>query len=371
MKRLGVVVLATPESGGTYQYSLSMLEALVHAQEYQITLYADPANPDLVRFGYPIRRFVETRVGQLVYLAADALGLNLGDPFADEDILIAPVYSLALLQTRKPFAYTLHDLQEHHYPENFSWSQRSWRRSVHARLSRKASRIVCESRYVKSDVVRIFKVADEKVVVIAASPLRQMAAELSAAELEAVRIRLGLSSRFVFYPAQFWPHKNHLRLIDAFRQVLVQEPELRLVLTGKQRDEYAAVMRAVREAGLGDNVQHLGYIDQTDLQTIYRLAVALVMPSLFESVSIPIYEAFQAGTPVAASGILAIPEQVGDAAVLFDPQSTTAIKEAILKLVGDPEAAQSLGARGRARMLTMTPEHYGAQLQNLLCELKT
>jgi glycosyltransferase involved in cell wall biosynthesis len=370
LKRLGVVVLATPESGGTYQYSLSMLEALVHAREYQITLYADPTNPDLVRLGYPIRRFVETRVWQLAYLAADALGLNLGDPFADEDILIAPVFSLALLQTKKPFAYTLHDLQEHRYPENFSWSQRSWRHSVNARLLRKASRIVCESRYVKSDIVRIFKVADEKIVVIAAPPLRQTAAEPSAAELEVVRTRLGLSNRFVFYPAQFWPHKNHLRLIDAFRQVLVQEPDLELVLTGKQRDEYAAVMRAIKEAGLEGNIQHLGHIDQADLQAIYHLAAALVMPSLFESVSIPIYEAFQAGTPVAASGILAIPEQVGDAGLLFDPQSTTSIKEAILKLVSDPEAAQLLGTRGRARMLAMTPERYGAQLQNLLGELQ-
>ena len=58
---------------------------------------------------------------------------------------------------------------------------------------------------------------------------------------------------------------------------------------------------------------------QDDLQAIYKLATALVMPSLFESVSIPIYEAFQAGIPVLASNILAIPEQVGDAGLLFDP----------------------------------------------------
>ena len=128
-------------------------------------------------------------------------------------------------------------------------------------------------------------------------------------ELEKVRSRLGLPSRFVFYPAQFWPHKNHLRLIDAFRRVVAQEPDLKLVLTGKKRDEYRTVMRAVEDAGLKQNVQHLGYIDQADLQAIYHLATALVMPSLFESVSIPIYEAFQAGTPVAASGICRYPSR--------------------------------------------------------------
>ncbi len=104
------------------------------------------------------------------------------------------------------------------------------------------------------------------------------------------------------------------------------------MLTGKERDEYQTVMDAVAKSGLSGRVVHLGYVAQEDLQTIYRLATALVMPSLFESVSIPVYEAFQAGTPVVASGILAIPEQVGDAGLLFDPMSVASIRDAILKL---------------------------------------
>jgi glycosyltransferase involved in cell wall biosynthesis len=158
-----------------------------------------------------------------------------------------------------------------------------------------------------------------------------------------------------------------------------------LVLTGKPRpigharrrssaartsDEYLAVMRAIDKFGLNDRVLHLGYVEQDDLQTIYRLATALVMPSLFESVSIPIYEAFQVGTPVAASGILGIPEQVGDAGLLFDPKSVASIKQAILRIVKDPQAASLLAKRGRDRMRAMTPERFGAQLQDLLLGLR-
>jgi len=369
LTKLGVIVLATPDLGGTYQYSLSLLEALRHAHGYEITLYGDPSNQDLAALGYPIRRYFEPRAMQLAYLAADALGLKLADPFDKEDILIAPIYSLAALHTTKAFAYTLHDLQELHYPENFSWGQRTWRRSVHAHLSRGAARIVCEAQYVKSDIVRLFKLPDEKVFVIAAPPLRQTVAEINSAELKKVCARLGLPNRFVFYPAQFWPHKNHLRLIAAFKQVVTQEPELKLVLTGKKRDEYATVMRAVEEAGLEENVQHLGYIEQADLQAIYHLATALVMPSLFESVSIPIYEAFQAGTPVAASGILSIPEQVGEAGLLFDPLSSSSIAESILTLVSNPELAEELGNRGRKKIAAMTPQLYCSQLQELFAEL--
>lgn len=348
-----------------------MLEALRHAHGFNITLYADPSNPDLAKLGYPICKFIEPRARQLRYLAAHALGLRLKDRFENEDILIAPIYSLALLHTARPFAYTLHDLQEFLHPRRFSWRQKTWRRSVHVRLSRRAARIICESEYVKSDIIRIFHVPDKKVAVIAAPPLREVLAECSSAELEKVRSRLGLPKRFVFYPvAQFWTHKNHHRLIDAFEQVVAQDPDLKVVLTGNKSNEYASIMRRVEEAGLAENVQHLGFVEQADLQAIYHLAAALVMPSLYESVSIPIYEAFQAGTPVAASNILAIPEQVGAAGLLFDPLSSASIAESIQKLVNDPDLAKELGNLGREKMTLMTPQHYCSQLQNLFGEIR-
>jgi glycosyltransferase involved in cell wall biosynthesis len=207
-----------------------------------------------------------------------------------------------------------------------------------------------------------------------APPLRQFQADEDESELQAVRVRLKLPENFLFYPAQFWPHKNHLRLIEAFREVVAEFPNLNLVLTGKsspkgKRDEYAAVMRAINDIGLSDRVCHLGYVEQHSLRAIYQLATALIMPSLFESVSIPIYEAFQVGTPVAASGILGIPEQVGEAGLLFDPTSVASIRGAILRIARDPEAARRLGKKGRDRMASMTPERYGGQLQSLLSAL--
>ena len=367
--KLGVIVLSRPDYGGTYQYTLSTLQALQHTSGFEITLYGDPQNPDFAELGYPIRGFTESRAQQMAALTADRLHIGLPDLFASEDILLAPIYSLALLHTSKPFAYALHDLQEHYYPENFQWWQRIWRYQVHSRLLARACRVICESQQVKTDIVRIFGVLAERAAVMAAPPLRQFAADEDDDRLQATRVRLGLPEKFLFYPAQFWPHKNHLRLIEAFRDVASEVPDLHLVLTGKKRDQYEAVKKAVDQAGLSGRVCHLGYVKQDDLRAIYRLAKALIMPSLFESVSIPIYEAFQLGTPVAASGILAIPEQVGDAGLLFDPTSTASISDAMLKILSDPEAARLLG-RGRDRMLAMTPERYGAQLQNLLGELR-
>jgi glycosyltransferase involved in cell wall biosynthesis len=367
--KLGVLALARPDNGGTYQYTLSMLQALSHTRGLEITVYGDPQNPDFVKLGHPIRRFSESRRQQVAALAAYRMHIKLPDRFASQDILLAPIYSLALLHTEKPFAYTLHDIQENYYPENFSWWQRVWRYQVHAQLLRRAGRVICESRYVKADIIRSFGVPEQQAVVITAPPLRPFLADSSDDRLQAAQIRLRLPEKFLFYPAQFWVHKNHLRLIEAFAGVVAEVPDLKLVLTGKKRDEYAAVMNTVGKLGLSDKVCHLGYVEQDDLQAIYELATALVMPSLFESVSIPIYEAFQVGTPVMASNILAIPEQVGDAGLLFDPTSVASIKEAILRVTGDPEAARQLGKRGQDRMSAMTPERYGAQLRDVLTEM--
>jgi glycosyltransferase involved in cell wall biosynthesis len=368
--KLGVLALAGPDNGGTYQYTLSMLQALRHTSGFQISLYGNPQNPDFTEFGYPICSFSESRLQQLTALTADRMHIRLPDPFASQDILLAPIYALALLHTSRPFAYTLHDLQENYYPENFSRWQRSWRYQVHSRLLGRARRVICESSYVKTDIIRYFGVSEQRVAVMAAPPLRQFLADESDERLQATRIRLRLPEKFLFYPAQFWPHKNHLRLIEAFGGVAAEIPDLKLVLTGKKRDQYATVMSAIDTFGLNERVCHLGYVEQDDLQAIYRLATALVMPSLFESVSIPIYEAFQVGTPVAASGILAIPEQVGDAGLLFDPKSVTSIRDAILRIAGDPAAARLLGKSGRDRMAAMTPERYGAQLRDLLLGLQ-
>jgi glycosyltransferase involved in cell wall biosynthesis len=369
LTKLGVIALAGTDNGGTYQYTLSMLQALRHTSGFDITLYGDPQNKDFAELGYPIHAFAEPRARQIISLAARSLHIGLPDPFVSEDILLAPIYSLSLLHTSKPFAFTLHDLQENYYPENFSRWTRFWRYQVYVQLLSRARRVVCESDYVKNDIMRLFDFPAERAAVITAPPIRQFIDNESAEHLQAIRQRLQLPEKFLFYPAQFWVHKNHLRLIGAFREVAAQVPDLKLVLTGKKRDEYQTVMDAIAKSGLSEKVVHLGYVAQQDLQAIYRLAVALVMPSLFESVSIPIYEAFQVGTPVAASGILAIPEQVGDAGLLFDPMSVASIRDAMLKIVDDPAQARQFGQRGRDRMLAMRPERYGAQLQKLLLEL--
>jgi glycosyltransferase involved in cell wall biosynthesis len=362
MTKIGILATARQANGGTLLYTLSMLEALrrLPSPAYACTLYTAHDNHEYDALGLPIVRLG----GTTGVFAARLAGRRL---FDEVDVVLAPVYSMKLLGTRRPFAFTLHDLQERHLPQNFGLATRLWRRLTNRLLTRRASRIVCESRFVMQDIVRFFGVPPERVAVIPAPPvttLRDRPADADA--IEAVRRKFALPARYVFYPAQFWPHKNHRRLVDAFARVAQTRPDCALVLTGKQRDEYEPVFARVHELGLTERVRHIGYVETADLAALYRGATVAAIPTLFESISIPVYEAFAVGTAVCASNVVALPEQIGDAGLLFDPHSEEDIAEKIGTLLDRPELRADLIERGHRRIASVTHEGYAVQLAALV-----
>lgn len=369
MKRVGLLVLAGPRNGGTYQYTLSMVEAMRALPGCKVTLYTQPGNTLYDGFGMDVRPIDSSKPRWFVQVLGAAAGLKFGDPFPDEDVVIAPVLSPALLHTRAPFAFTLHDMQERHYPHYFAWWRRQWRSWVNSRLARAAATVICESSFVAEDIVRFLGIDRRRVAVIAAPPVPMTGESDDPARLAQVRDKYRLPSRYLFYPAQFWPHKNHANLVQAFARMAADFPDVDLVFTGRAQDEYERVFALVDRLGLSGRVHHTGYVDQADLFALYRLATAAVVPTLFESVSIPVYEAQQAGTPVAASDVLAIPEQVGDAGLLFDPARPDSIAEALRRLLGDDAMREELAARGRSRFAAMTMDRYRDQLRDLVARI--
>jgi glycosyltransferase involved in cell wall biosynthesis len=106
----------------------------------------------------------------------------------------------------------------------------------------------------------------------------------------------------------------------------------------------------------------VGHVTQRELCALYGGAAVTVIPTLFESISIPAYEAFAIGSPLCISDVVALPEQVGDAAILFDPKDPTDIAEKVLRIMRNPGLGGELVARGKARMATLTQQAYGGRL---------
>ena len=365
MINIGILAVARQRNGGTLLYTLSMIEALnqLPPNSHRLVVFTSPDNDEYDSLGLPI---VRVRAPLTVFMQS-LLGSN---PFAGIDVILAPVHSAILLVCGRPFVFTLHDMQERYYPQYFSLTVRIWRRLINWTLTTRAQRVICESTFVQKDIVRFIGIQADKVLVIPAPPITTLRDDVGdEVSLTAVRQKFDLPKSYVFYPAQFWPHKNHLRLVEAFRLVLREHPDCALVLTGKERDEFQRVFDRVRELGMLGNVRHIGYVERSELAALYRCATAAVIPTLFESISIPVYEAFSVGTPVCASNVVALPEQIGDAGLMFDPNSTTDIAEKICALLADPALRSRLVARGQQRIASITHAQYAQRLASIVADV--
>lgn len=162
------------------------------------------------------------------------------------------------------------------------------------------------------------------------------------------------SGRYFLYPANTWPHKNHVRLLEAFRVFLDQaSPQAdcwTLVLTGSGPESFQLLDTDVARLGLEDRVLRVGYLDRNDYLATMREAGALVYPSLNEGFGIPILEAQLAGVPIACSQIGSLPEVAGEGALLFDPRDVDAMASVLARLAVEESTRERLVVEGRSNL---------------------
>ena len=250
-------------------------------------------------------------------------------------------------RTSVPSLYQPWDLQHLHLPAFFTAGQWEARESTYRAACEQARLVIAPSAWVKRDLVDQYDLAPDRIAVVNVPPVVTAYTDPSPQDIQAIVGRLGLPERFIYYPAQDWPHKNHIRLFEALAQLRADGVTVPLVCTGhfgQRRDELEQV---ARDLGLADEVMFLGYLQPTDIKILYHRARALVFPSLYEGWGLPIVEAFSSGLPVACSDVTSLPELVGDAALVFDPYDPAAIATAIRRLWTDDELAAGLARRGR------------------------
>jgi glycosyltransferase involved in cell wall biosynthesis len=175
-----------------------------------------------------------------------------------------------------------------------------------------------------------------------------------------------LPKKFIFYPAHFWEHKNHTRLISSVGRLIQDIPDLKLVLVGSTKNGYHSALKHIQSLNLADAVMILGHVADEDMPELYRRARALVMPTFFGPTNIPPLEAFAAGCPVAISGIYGIPEQVGDAALLFDPGSVEEIASCIKRLWIDDDLCARLVRRGKQKAAAWGQKQFNERFRDII-----
>jgi glycosyltransferase involved in cell wall biosynthesis len=259
--------------------------------------------------------------------------------------------------TDVPSIYHPHDLQHVHLPDFFTSWRRRRRDLEYGTFCRQAAMVAVTSEWGRRDVIDHFGLPEDKVAVVPWAPptLAYEAPDESA--LNSASKRLELPRRFLFYPAHAWPHKNHLALFRALARLRDEEGlTVSLVCTGGDHAYAAELLNQRRALGLDEQVRWLGYVSPADLRALFELCESVVVPTLFEAASGPVWEAFVAGAPVACSNVTSLPAQAGDAAIVFDPHDEAALVAAVRRLWLDDELRRDLGRKGRERVGTFTWE---------------
>ncbi len=276
----------------------------------------------------------------------------LGDVLQSQPLhlLLCPMTAPPFADPRVPSICVVHDLQYQVYPEFFRSEERAVRDRDFRRAVETADRIVTVSEYVRGTVLESSDLDPSRVVAIH-NGLAQRLPEIDDDRVDEILAEHDLErGRFLLYPANFWPHKNHRMLLVAFGRLRHRHPDsdLRLVLTGAERPDPGPLVDAARDMGLGDAVVIPGFVSTEELAALMRSCLALIFPSLYEGFGIPLVEAMACGRPVLASNVASIPEVAGDAALLFDPRKPEEITAAIESLLDEPDLATALGEKGPA-----------------------
>lgn len=270
-------------------------------------------------------------------------------PWAARRLGIEVLHSLAFvtpLLSRLPNLVTVYDLSFLHFPERFPAAKRHYLRSQTRRSCRRAHRVITISEAARQDVHRFMGVPLERIVV-APPGVDERFRPIPAAEVAAFRVRVNAPERFILHVGTLQPRKNLPTLLEAFSRL--RDRGVKLVLVGDKGWQYDEIFRRIEALGLNRRVVLAGYAPDEDLPLWYNAASLLVFPSVYEGFGLPVAQAMACGAPVVAADTSSIPEVVGEAAILFDPQDTEALTASLDALLAEPSLAAELRARGLAR----------------------
>jgi glycosyltransferase involved in cell wall biosynthesis len=273
----------------------------------------------------------------------------------EADLYHCPYIPFPYFWKRIPKVVTIHDLIPILFPESVRGSLKGrfpgafhW---LHRRAIRVADRIITVSAHTAKDVIRLFPEAEEKITVVSNGVLISdlLDDDVVTSQLE----DLGVHRPYILYVGRRDPYKRVDLLVRAFARV-ADSVNGQLVLVGQPDPRFPHAERALEETGIHSRVTVLGYVAGRSLQALYQGAQFVAHPSAYEGFGLPLLEAMAAGTSVLACRAASIPEVVGDAAHLVEPDNLDELTGGILELWENSDLRQRLSKAGLQRVHEFT-----------------
>jgi glycosyltransferase involved in cell wall biosynthesis len=423
--RIGIIPGLAASEGGIHQYSMTMLKALeesrVNTSPDEFVIFAsDTRNAKLAGLrenGWSVKpllpltlkrqslnlaeRVVGSRARAAILNFASRLLHRNADSGIDPDkvhfnrelnqwfrnngieLMLYPISNSLSFETRIPYVMAIHDLQHRLQPEfpevsaDGEWESREY---LFRNGIRNATLLLAESETGKADILNFYGgygVTPDRVKVLPLLPASTLTTKVLEQERQHVRKAYQLPKRYLFYPAQFWPHKNHIRIIQALGLLKQEQGMIVHVVfcgfhSGELREQtFKQVMSTADRMQIDNQIHYLGHVSNENMSALYAEARALVMPTFFGATNIPPLEAWALGCPVITSDIRGIREQAGNAAILVDPRSVEAIATGIGKIWTDDNLCQTLIEAGARRVALFTSDDYRSRLAEIIQEAKS
>ncbi len=252
-----------------------------------------------------------------------------------------------------PYVMTVHDILEH---LSRARQQTGFWRSLHFQMTKRvlrgAARIFAVSNFTKLEIEKLFSIPAGRIeVVYNAIDERLLHGHASAADRQLIVERYQVTYPFLLYAGSISPHKNVVRMIEAFSALKTELekdhafPDLKLIIIGDDLSGNPDLRRTVIRSGMQHDVRFLGFVPIEVLRTFYDAAKIFVFPSLYEGFGLPPLEAMAHGTPVVTSNVSSLPEVVGNAAVLVHPENVFEIMRALHRVLLDQPLRERMKQR--------------------------
>lgn len=382
MKKILVVLETEPEYGGAHQYASTIMDCLIEMDSNEIEVVAICKNRywrkwckkngiriltiswyefSIQEQKYHLRYSIFSRVYSM-YIS------QIGKVFLKEklDVILTTSQGMFIPNLSIKVIVPVHDLM-HRYEQKFPEVRNNYeaREVVFSSNAKYAECILTDSKVGTRQFVESYSgYMKNKTPYVISMPFI-VPRHVDECTEEFIEV----SPKYIFYPAQFWQHKNHLNLIKAIKILSKDIPDIHLVLVGSEKNNMKTIKKIISENCLDKNVTILGFVSNENVTYLYKHAVGLVMPSYFGPTNIPPLEAMALGCPVAVSNKYAMPEQVGDAGLLFNPDSPEEIAACIKAMWLDDTLRQHMIRKGYDRVNRWTKQKFREKLQKILINI--
>jgi glycosyltransferase involved in cell wall biosynthesis len=341
---------------GSYIQNLASVLSSMHTT-HEFTLIASAA--DIGNFEAPAgwrkqrSDYPKYSLGEFAFLGRNALA-------SGAELFHEPHYTLPSgLKGRS--VVTIHDLTHLKAPQYFSILQRGYAAMMMRHAVGNAGAIIAISQKTKDDILEAFHLDEDSVTVVylGVRPVFRQLEDRNS--IKSLRVTRGLQKPFVLFVGNVKPHKNIPALLSAFAQVHATVHNLDLVFAGSSCLSDPSLAEQARALGITGAIRDLNRVTESELVAAYNAAEVVVLPSFNEGFGYPPLESMACGTPVVVSSGGALPEVVGDAAIIIDPLRPDELAEAIRTTLEDSQKRATLIERGKKRAAAFSWQKTGEQ----------